>query len=955
MTAKSKEKADGILSKIFELIVNSGTTGKAAEFVEKLDEITANLPDQFMTLNNFERFIASTPNSASVLSDLSRDSKLLLDFLKTISASQYLADILVRHPAYFRFLFSPTGIESPLNPSALQQELFGQTSIYKDIKRKEDFVRRIYKREILRIGARDICGKDNLESTTLQISQLADSILKTSFEVTTEEYAAKYGEMPPPISCIALGKLGGSELNYSSDIDLLFIFSDEGSQDPHHTSEQSNYFVGHLVKFLTAESPEGHLYRVDLRLRPDGHAGPPAQSLSSVLSYYESRGELWERQMLIKARHVAGDERVSEIFLNTLRPFIYPRTWLENPIDEIPRMKIRIETSNPTEFDIKLRRGGIRDIEFITQALQLLNGGSNPDLQTGNTLQAIRHLGENQILNKHEASQLSDAYRFFRLVEHRLQLFSNKQTHTLPSTGKEFRELSKRCNYKNERKFRNELFGYFESVAELFDNVFRIEQPIERSEVEQLLEGSISDERTRHVIENYGLERIEESYRNVQFLSRGVTRAGDIEFPSAVTRAFREIAPHLLEDIKLTVDPDLTLRNMARLVPAIKSLEVFYGSLSNEVFSRLVLTLCSKATRFVDYITVEPLLLDLAIAPDRLLDIGVYMPDSLPKAVAKEFNEIKLGMLYLLGDISLSEMHARWTEVAEKFFLDAVHHVFPKGAPTIIAGGKFGSGEMSFMSDLDVIFILPDKFKGDKSIVEKKIPEVQKNLLDATGKPVFTVDLKLRPEGKSAPLLMTESEYNQYLEKRLSVWERMAMTRFRVLGQPNPLQNKLTSTLVKHPLSREEVEEISGLYSKAIQSHSYFDEIDIKTGDGGLFAVEFLVQTLALKQVQLLTGDFPTDVIDLFRKIKSIDAIDKSWADETEESFVFYRIIEFSNYASLSKTNYKIPHDERELASLAAHLDFKNSDEFLDSLRSRMRRTSSLLRKILSGLAGKAD
>ncbi len=953
MKARANEKVAAILSKIFELTVNSGTAASASRLVEQLEQASATLPDQFMTVNNFERFISATPNSASVLSDISKDPKLLSDFLKVISTSQYLSDILVRHPAFFRFLFSPAGIESPLDPSRLQQEMSGQVAIYKDFSRKSDYIRRIYKREILRIGARDICGKDDIEHTTHQVSDLAESILKVSFQIISTEYVTKHNLTPPDIACIALGKLGGNELNYSSDIDLLFLFSDEGHEDAHKASEQANNFVGQLVKMLTAESPEGHLYRVDLRLRPDGQAGPAAQSLDSALSYYESRGELWERQMLIKASHVAGNEKVSDIFLKTLRPFIYPRTWLENPIDEIPRMKIRIETASPTEYDIKLRRGGIRDIEFIVQALQLLNGGSYPDLQTGNTLQAVRCLGENKILSRQEAQRLSDAYKFFRLVEHRLQLFSNKQTHTLPSDGKEFRELSKRCDYKNERRFRNELFAYFDSVSDLFNNVFRIEQPIERSEIEQLLEGTVNDERTRHVLENYGLERIEESYRNVQFLSRGVTRAGDIEFPSAVTRAFREIAPHLLEDIKLTVDPDLTLRNLARLVPAIKSLEVFYKSLSNETFSRLVLTLCSKATRFVDYITVEPLLLDLIIAPDRLLGVDVYMPDTLSLSLAKEFNEIKLGILYLLGDISLSEMHTRWTDVAEKFFLSAVNRVFPKRAPMIIAGGKFGSREMSFMSDLDVIFILPDRLKSDKSSIEKKIPEIQRELLDGTGKPVFSVDLKLRPEGKSAPLLMTESEYNVYLEKRLSVWERMAMTRFRILGKEATLRDAVSRSLHSHDLTPAAAEEISSLYSKAIQSHSYFDEIDVKTGDGGLFAIEFLAQTLSLKRISELKEIFPTSIPLLMEGLAALGAVSEEKSEEAIESYSFYRMIEFSNYASLSKTSCKIPHDERELESLSSHLDFKNSDEFLDSLKSRMRRMSSLLRKELAALSEK--
>ncbi len=581
----------------------------------------------------------------------------------------------------------------------------------------------------------------------------------------------------------------------------------------------------------------------------------------------------------------------------------------------------------------------------------------------------IASLEKNNFINKHEASLLSDAYKFYRIVEHRLQLLKNLQTHTLPSDAVEFRNLSKRCGYKNERKFRNELFAYFDAVAALFGSVFRIEQPIERTEMEQLLEGSINDDQTRHVLENFGLTRIEESYRSVKFLSRGITRAGDVEFPSVITKAFRDVAPDLFEDIRMTVDQDLTLKNLARLVQAVKSLEVFYRSLSDENFRKLIMTLCSKATRFVDYLTAEPLLLDMTLSSERLFDPEIYFSNSLPLRLQQEFNEIKLGMLYLLDEISLSEMHARWTDVAEFFFVRAVEKVFPKARPNVVAGGKFGSGEMYFASDLDVVFILQDKLKLTHPEVEKKIPEIQKKLLDENGNQIFSVDLKLRPEGKSAPLLMTESEYKTYIEKRLSIWEVMAMTRFRNIVIPSPelthsnkvespslsLRDLIAATLKDFKLDSPSVKEIAAIYNKVIQSKKYFDEIDVKTGDGGMLAIELLVQTLALENSHKITEAFPGKIIDLIEKLKNISALPDETANEVREAYEFYRSIEFSNYVSLSKTNHKIPHDEHELSSLSLHLDFKNPAEFLDSLKSRMRRTGSLFRKVIAELAAKEE
>ncbi len=346
------------------------------------------------------------------------------------------------------------------------------------------------------------------------------------------------------------------------------------------------------------------------------------------------------------------------------------------------------------------------------------------------------------------------------------------------------------------------------------------------------------------------------------------------------------------------------------------------------------------------------------------LDKGMLtiIANSLPISLQKKFNEVKLGTLYLLGEIPLSEMHARWTNVAEYFFVKAAEKTFPKNCPIIIAGGKFGSGEMYFASDLDVVFILQDKLKLTHPAVEKKIPEIQKKLLDENGNQILAMDMKLRPEGKSAPLLMTESEYETYIKKRLSIWEAMAMTRFRNVVPSSSehvfserVETLIASTLKNFKLNRASVEEIATIYNKVIQSKKYFDEIDVKSGDGGMFAIELLVQTLALSNSQKMADAFPGKMVDLIEKLKNISALPDETAIEMRDTYEFYRGIELANYVSLSKTNHKIPHTEHELSSLALHLDFKNPAEFLASLKSRMRRISSLFRKMTADLAAQAD
>ena len=444
-------RAQRNLQTIHEMFLGSGCNYTLDEFSRVLHDRLTISPDPGMALTNFLRFSEVTVSKASLFNDLLKYPVAMEVLLKLFGYSRYLGDILVRDPELFRWLTASSVLMERQTKSGFALEIQRIEKMFKTPERRSDAFRRLYRREILRIGARDVLGSADLATVTGELSDLADSLIDASCRLVEMTLHERYGCIPATAyAVIGLGKLGGGELNYSSDIDIIFVYGEEGelAVSPVVTyHEYFNKFVEKLVQSLSQSSAEGHIYRVDTRLRPESGMGSLARSVQSYLHYYEARGELWERQMLIKGRPVAGDIAWGESFLRMLTPFIYPRSFLTQPTESIARIKSRIEKSVDGEDNIKLQAGGIRDIEFTVQALQLLNGGRNENVRSCNTLQSIGLLTDHHLLSVEEGSVLREAYIFFRTLEHRLQAVLNTQTHSIPADLHEQTALAKRMGF----------------------------------------------------------------------------------------------------------------------------------------------------------------------------------------------------------------------------------------------------------------------------------------------------------------------------------------------------------------------------------------------------------------------------------------------------------------------------------------------------------------------------
>jgi [glutamine synthetase] adenylyltransferase / [glutamine synthetase]-adenylyl-L-tyrosine phosphorylase len=489
---------DQRLQSLSEMFLASGSQYTLEEFSAAVQKHLPTLPDSRMALTNMMRFCEATVSKASLFNDVVKYPIIAEVLMTVFGSSQYFSDILVRDPELFRWLTATNVLLESPSRTDLEKKIARIEATFSHHVRRMDALKRFFRRETLRIGVRDLIGRCELQGTTHDLSLLADTIVEAALHVAEEEMKEKYQNPPSTeITVIGLGKLGGRELNYSSDIDILLVYGEEGELKGARGGTYHAYFnklAERLIHHLTVHSAEGHFYRVDMRLRPESGAGPLTRSLHSYLLYYESRGELWERQMLIKARPIAGATELGEEFIRRLQPFVYPRTFFHHPAEEIARLKRRIEHTIAGEENIKLQAGGIRDIEFTVQALQLLHGGKTPAIRLQSTLDTISSLERHGLVAPEDARKMQRAYAFLRTIEHRLQIMMNTQTHTIPEDETALESLARNIGISSAGELRSVYAAHLQAVRKVYEEVMQVDASQEGSEILSLVEGNVSSE-----------------------------------------------------------------------------------------------------------------------------------------------------------------------------------------------------------------------------------------------------------------------------------------------------------------------------------------------------------------------------------------------------------------------------------------------------------------------------
>lgn len=764
-----REAATGHLN-LRRLAEGGVTLDLLADLCQQFAKFAPTLADADMAWNNLERFILASRNPMATVALFERDREALGRLLQLLSTSQYLSDLLVIDNECYDLLRMTEG--QPVARDLLVEELLGEVM---STPRPEDAMaalRRFKRREILRVAYGDIVRNQPTEVVARQISFVADAAVEAAYCFARRTLEEKLGVplyqgRAAEFVVLALGKLGGEELNYSSDIDLIFIYEGEGQTDGRRPTTNQEFFERlsrDLVRLLTEPTPMGIAYRVDLRLRPEGARGPVCISRDRALAYYDIKGRTWERQAFIKARAIAGDTDLGVELLKQLEPWIYRRYLSLADITGIKTLKRQIErrtrTAEGDRRNVKTGLGGIRDIEFAIQFLQLLNGATLPEIRTGNTLTAITLLEQAGCLTNQERTILTENYHVLRKLEHRLQIMFDLQTHTLPTDTAELAKLAIRMGYTATphcsalKAFQQDLRQRTELNRKILDHLLHDafdDDTAAEPEVDLVNDPDPSPERIAAVLDKYGFADVQGAYQNLMTLA-----TEKIRFLS--TRRCRHflasIAPALLDEIASTPEPDSTLVNLSRVSDSLGGKAALWELFrSSRPSMQLYVTLCAACPYLASILTTHPGMID------ELMDS--LLVDSLPPAEAlestlaelvrgaedldpilhsfKNAQHLRVGVRDILGKDDIRDTHSTLAMVADncirqianfeqvrlqqKFGKPMIGPIAPEAEVSdefrerfasregdtceliILALGKLGGREPNYHSDLDLVFL----------------------------------------------------------------------------------------------------------------------------------------------------------------------------------------------------------------------------------------------------------
>jgi glutamate-ammonia-ligase adenylyltransferase len=786
-------------------------------------------------------------------------------------------------------------------------------------------LRLLRQREYLRLGLLDFTGIADVEEIIAELSALADFCLQTVLDSALAQQRERSGDPGSAFAIISMGKLGGQELNYSSDIDVMFVYGEEG--EVHPGLSRHEYFARlarRLCAVFSEPAEEGALFRIDLRLRPEGDTGPLARSLASYENYYAAYGETWERMALIKARPCAGDPVLGYEFEQLRNHFSYPRGLSPQVLEEIAGIKLRIEKEmagpKNAASHVKLGPGGIRDIEFIAQALQLLHGARQPYLQSRGTLAALRALRELELLTVAESKELNAAYRWWRQVEHRLQMVADLQTHLLPQDAAQRGKIAASLGM--------ELAAFDERNAAT------------RSAVRRVYERIFAP--TAQTAVSFPLEiftRPESAQRQLEALTPGANAAVQ---PSARNReSFRRLASQLEKALRGCVDPDTALVRFVRFVEAYGARGLLYETFANSARAlELLVSVFDSSEYFSGLLVARPDVfedqarrgnLDAEKSREQYVRELRQRPGD-PAMESRRFKDeemVRLLMRDVLGLADLRALQQEFTALAEAC-LQVLLEKQAGSKPLVIVGlGAFGGGELGFGADLDCLFIGDDAEAGARLAHAVTAPQ--------ESGPLYTMDLRLRPNAEG-PLCQPLESYTDYYVRHAQFWEIQALTRARIaVGNAELGRRYMDAALQawRERCSTQNVmREIRQMRERMWQERvgAEKDARDFKVGRGGLADVEFGLQVFLMqKQVH---------EPNTWRALDLLEKENPQLAGNWRGNSFFLRHLQSVLRRDRNSPVSVLPDDAADLGRLARRTGFGDAAAFMrhyEAARARIR------------------
>ncbi len=884
-----------------------------ASLAEALGRLLPGASDPDRVLVAVERFTGAVRSPLSTATLFERDPVALETLLKIFSASPHLAELVIADPESWEEI--RVGQGRPEKKESLAAALRAEMAVAGDPEAALRTLRRFKRRETLRIAYGDIVVGQRLETVVAQISHVADVIVAEAVRASVARLEAQRGIPREPgggratLAAIALGKLGGGELNYSSDIDLVFIYSADGKVAGPKPCTNQEFFersVQEAVRLIAEPTDLGIAYRVDLRLRPHGSAGPAVLPFEAALQHYDQFGRTWERQAWVKARCVGGDESLGSRLVTEMQPWVYRRWLTRADISGIKALKRRIENRAIREgtdsSDVKAGRGGIRDIEFTIQFLQLLSGGDTPRVRTGNTLEAIRRLAETGGLTDQEREILERSYTLLRTVEHRLQILYDRQTHRLPESPAEFARLAVRSGYGTgadaAERLRHDLAEAAALNRRILDHLLHDAFPDDAApepEVDLVLDPAPPAEFVRDVLARHGFHDSQQAYRTLASLGEEKAR-----FLS--TRRCRHflaaIAPRLLAAIGRTPDPDATLVNLAAVSDSLGGKGVLWELFSfNEASLDLTVKLCSSSPFLAGLLVGNPGMIDELL--DSLLVERPPRPEELDAEITglcrgaveigpiihafKASQQLRVGVRDMLGKFDVVETTAALSAIPEAILRAVIAHeekrlvdrlgepmvgvgesVGMRAGPVVLAMGKFGGREMNYASDVDVVFLYDHDgatfpTRGVRRSAEGTtnahfFSELAQRTMKAFNAStpqgrLYELDSRLRPSGRSGPAAISLEEFARYFaaDGPAAIWERQALVKARVVVGSKSAAALATQIVRRAAYERQwTADEVESIRAMRLRMEEGAKATNLKRGPGGVVDIEFVAQMLQL-------------------------------------------------------------------------------------------------------------
>ncbi|MET7523169.1 bifunctional [glutamine synthetase] adenylyltransferase/[glutamine synthetase]-adenylyl-L-tyrosine phosphorylase [Streptomyces sp900116325] len=943
--------------------------------------------DPDLALKGLVRLVeAVDADERQVLLDTLITAKPLRDrLLGVLGASEALGDHLARHPGDWHALVTYEATDLHPGVAEFEHELAQAGD--------PDSLRVAYRRCLLAIAARDVCGTTDVAETAAELADLATATLRAALAIART--AAPEDAAVCRLAVIAMGKCGGHELNYVSDVDVIFVAEPSDGAEESKAVQGATRLAAHMMRICSDTTVEGTIWPVDANLRPEGRNGPLVRTLSSHLAYYQRWAKTWEFQALLKARPVAGDPELGAEYVDAVSPLVWQAADRENFVGDVQKMRRRVVDNIPADRvdrEIKLGPGGLRDVEFAVQLLQLVHGRSDASLHSGSTLEALRALAEGGYVGRVDAAQLDDAYRFLRAMEHRIQLYRLRRTHLVPEDEADLRRLGRSLGMRTDplTELNQEWKRHASVVRRLHEKLFY--RPL-LDAVAQLAPGEtrLSAKAAGHRLEALGYADPAAALRHLEALSSGVSRKAAIQ---------RTLLPVLLGWFADSADPDAGLLGFRKVSDALGKTPWYLRLLRDEGAAAENLARVLSAGRLApDLLLRAPEAVAILGDPQGLTPrsrahleqevlAAVGRADGAESAVAvvrgvRRRELFRTTAADLIGSYGTEESPAEpdpgalvdrvgnaVTDLNAVTLAGALRAVVREQwgdtLPTrfaVIGMGRFGGHELGYGSDADVLFVHAPREGVDEHEAARAantvVGEMRRLLQLPTADPPLMIDADLRPEGKSGPLVRTLKSYEAYYRRWSLVWESQALLRAEPMAGDEDLGREFIELIapLRYPmegLGEDAVREIRRLKARMESERmprGADPTLHTKLGRGGLSDVEWTVQLMQMQHGWAEPGLRTTRTREALAAACAAGLIPGEDAQTLDEAWVLATRVRNAVMLVRGRPGDTFPSGPRELTAVGRYLGYEpgHVGDMLDDYRRITRRARAVVEERFYG------